>query len=60
MIDDAGEVDRLLGIMAAANPAINRFLPIKKDLDGPFDSRSLRLAIDHGFRTVVWHHPGSD
>jgi deazaflavin-dependent oxidoreductase (nitroreductase family) len=55
LIDDPVEVERLLGIMAAANPVLNRFVPIPKTADGRLDPGSLALAIRHGFRIVRWH-----
>jgi hypothetical protein len=41
--------------MAAANPMLNRFVPIPKTADGRLDPGSLALAIRHGFRIVRWH-----
>jgi deazaflavin-dependent oxidoreductase (nitroreductase family) len=54
LIDDSAEVDRLLGVMAAANPALDRFVPIPKTPDGRLDPASLAAAIEHGFRIVKW------
>ena len=55
LIKDPGEVERLLGVMAAANPALRRFVPIPRDASGRLDPRSLQAAIDYGFRIVRWH-----
>ncbi len=54
LIDDSAEVERLLGVMAAANPALDRFVPIPKTPDGRLDPASLAAAIEHGFRIVKW------
>ena len=55
LIKDPGEVERLLGVMAAANPALRRFVPIPRDESGRLDPRSLQAAIDYGFCIVRWH-----
>jgi hypothetical protein len=52
---DPDEIERLLGVMAAANPAISRFVRIPKTPDGHFDRPSLAAAVRYGFRIVRWH-----
>jgi deazaflavin-dependent oxidoreductase (nitroreductase family) len=54
LIGDPTEVERLLGVMAAANPMLNRFVPIPKTDDGKLDPSSLARALKHGFRIVRW------
>jgi len=34
IVRDAGEVERLLGIMTTVNPMVGRFIPIPKGPDG--------------------------
>jgi deazaflavin-dependent oxidoreductase (nitroreductase family) len=51
---DPAEVDRLLALMAAGNPAIKRFVRIPRGGDGNLDRASLGAAIRHGFRVVRW------
>jgi deazaflavin-dependent oxidoreductase (nitroreductase family) len=55
LVKDPGEVERLLAVMAAANPALRRFVPIPQDSSGRLDARRLNAAIDYGFRIVRWH-----
>ncbi|HZR49446.1 MAG TPA: nitroreductase/quinone reductase family protein [Streptosporangiaceae bacterium] len=55
LVRDPGEVQRLLGIMVAANPMIGRFIPIPRDPDGRFDQQRLDAALTYGFRIVRWH-----
>jgi deazaflavin-dependent oxidoreductase (nitroreductase family) len=55
LIEDPDEVGRLLGLMAADNPSINRFVRIPKGSDRHFDPAGLATAIRHGFRIVRWH-----
>jgi deazaflavin-dependent oxidoreductase (nitroreductase family) len=58
LIRDPHEIERLLGVMAKANPALNRFVHIPHDGDGRLDHSALGAAIEHGFRIVRWHpHP---
>jgi hypothetical protein len=54
LVRDPTEVDRLLGVMSAANPMVGRFVPIPKGADGHYDRDRLDLAIRHGFRIVRW------
>jgi F420H(2)-dependent quinone reductase len=53
LVRDADEIERLLGVMAAKNPMVSRFVPIPKR-DGHYDRERLNLAIRHGFRIVRW------
>jgi hypothetical protein len=55
LVKDPGEVDRLLGVMTEANPALRRFVPIPRDSSGRLDPQRLNAAIDYGFRIVRWH-----
>jgi deazaflavin-dependent oxidoreductase (nitroreductase family) len=58
LVRDPDEIERLLGVIAKANPALNRFVRIPHDGDGRLDQRALGAAIEHGFRIVRWHpHP---
>jgi deazaflavin-dependent oxidoreductase (nitroreductase family) len=54
LIADPAEVDRLIGVMAAANPTLERFMRIPAAPDGHRDPRALATAIEHGFRIVRW------
>lgn len=53
-IAEPSEVARLLGVMTAANPMLNRFVPIPRTADGRFEPAGLANAIKHGFRIVRW------
>lgn len=53
LVRDPEEVERLLGVMSAKNPMVNRFVPIPKH-EGHYDRERLKLAIRHGFRIVRW------
>ena len=55
LVRDPAEVQRLLGVMAAANPMLTRFIPIPRDPDGRFDQQRLDAALNYGFRIVRWH-----
>lgn len=54
LIGDPGEIGRLFDRMAAANPALRRFIPIPTTPDGYLEPDPLAAAIDHGFRIVKW------
>jgi deazaflavin-dependent oxidoreductase (nitroreductase family) len=58
LVSDPDEVERLLGVMAAANPSIHRFVRIPRTPDGSLDRASLATALRYGFRIVRWH-PGA-
>jgi len=55
LVADVDEVDRLLGVMARANPRLERFVPLPRDADGRLDRGPLTAAVQHGFRVVRWH-----
>jgi F420H(2)-dependent quinone reductase len=55
LITDAGEVDRLFGVIARENPQAARFVPIPRGADGHFDPQALDVALRHGFCIVRWH-----
>jgi deazaflavin-dependent oxidoreductase (nitroreductase family) len=55
LVSDIDEVDRLLGIMMAANPGVRAFVRIPRGPDGHLDRDRLEAAIQHGFRIVRWH-----
>ena len=57
LVSDPGEVERLLGVIAAGNPRAMGFLPIPRTADGRLDPDALAAAIAHGFRVVRWHLP---
>jgi hypothetical protein len=54
LVGDADEVERLLGVMTAQNPALERFVRIPKAADGRLDRAKLTAALKHGFRIVRW------
>jgi hypothetical protein len=58
LVSDVSEVDRLLGIMTAANPRAAAFIGIPRDADGHFDRAALQNAVRYGFRIVRWHPAG--
>jgi hypothetical protein len=58
VVGRADEVDKLLTVMAAANPAAARFAGIARGPDGRFDRAALENALRHGFRIVRWHPAG--
>ena len=55
IVDDAGQIERLLAVMTAANPMAGRFVAIPKEPDGRLDRARLDAAIRHGFRIIRWH-----
>ena len=55
LVSDPDEVERLLGVMTAANPMLKRFVPIPRTPEGRLEPASLTNAIEHGFRIVRWH-----
>jgi len=58
VVGDLDEVERLLGIMSAANPTVGAFVGIPRGPDGRFDRARLQAAVDHGFRVVRWRLDG--
>ncbi|BCJ37288.1 hypothetical protein Athai_47910 [Actinocatenispora thailandica] len=54
LVRDQAEVTRLLAIMSAANPALQRFVPLPKDASGRPDQQALAQALRHGFCIVRW------
>jgi len=55
LVDDPGEVERLLGVIAVGNPRATRFIPLPRRPDGRLEPEPLAAAIKHGFRIVRWH-----
>jgi hypothetical protein len=55
LVKDPDEIERLLGVMTAANPGISRFVRIPETPDGHLDRSSLAAAVRYGFRIVRWH-----
>jgi hypothetical protein len=55
LVRDPDEVERLLSLMAAKNPSVQRFVAIPSDSEGHLDRTSLNAAIEHGFCIVRWH-----
>ena len=55
VVRDQDEVVRLLGVMKAANPGIDRFIPLPKGPDGKPEPQALARAIKYGFSIVLWH-----
>lgn len=61
LVHDLDEIDRLLTIMASANPGVDRFVRLPRGPDGRLARQPLQAAVDHGFRIVRWHlgnYPG--
>jgi deazaflavin-dependent oxidoreductase (nitroreductase family) len=59
IVADPAEVERLLGVMTAANPMSGRFVAIPKGPDGKLDPERLDTAIRYGFRIIRWHLDGA-
>jgi len=55
IVSDAGQVERLLAVITAANPMAGRFAAIPKGPDGRLDRAQLDAAITYGFRIIRWH-----
>jgi hypothetical protein len=55
LVADPSEVARLLTIMVAVNPAMTRFIGLRRDRDGEFDRAEIVRAVEHGFTIVRWH-----
>jgi hypothetical protein len=55
LIKDPDEIERLLEVMAAANPAASAFVGVPRGADGRLDRFRLESAVDYGFRIVRWH-----
>jgi deazaflavin-dependent oxidoreductase (nitroreductase family) len=60
LIAEPSEVERLLGVMAAANPMLKRFVPIPRTPDGRLEPARLANAIENGFRVVKWQPDHND
>jgi deazaflavin-dependent oxidoreductase (nitroreductase family) len=54
-VKDPDEVERLIGVMAAANPTVGAFVGIPKRADGRLDRGRLETAVKYGFMIVRWH-----
>jgi deazaflavin-dependent oxidoreductase (nitroreductase family) len=57
LVTEAGEVERLLGVIARENPRAARFIPIPRRADGRLDPDILAAALRNGFCIVRWHLP---
>jgi hypothetical protein len=55
LVADVEDVERLLGVMIAANPRVRSFVAIPTGPDGRLDRTALETAVRHGFRIVRWH-----
>jgi deazaflavin-dependent oxidoreductase (nitroreductase family) len=55
LVTDPDQMEHLLDLMAASNPAVNRFLPLPRGADGRLDRAALHTAASHGFSVVRWH-----
>jgi F420H(2)-dependent quinone reductase len=54
-VQDPDEVERLIGIMVAANPAVSAFVRIPRGPSGRLDRDHLETALKYGFMIVCWH-----
>lgn len=54
-MSDLDEIERLLGVMTAANPRVSTFVAIPTGPDGRLDRGRLQTAVQYGFRIVRWH-----
>ena len=55
LVRDPGEVERLLDVIVAGNPAAARFIPLPRMADGRLEPTALAAAIEHGFSIVRWN-----
>jgi hypothetical protein len=55
LVGDIDEIERLLGVMTAANPRVSTFVAIPKGPNGRLDRGRLEPAVKYGFRIVRWH-----
>ena len=55
LVRDLDEIERLLGVMTAANPRVSSFVGIPTGPDGRLDRARLETAVRYGFRIVRWH-----
>ena len=55
LVKDLDEIERLLAVMTAANPAVSAFVGVPKGLDGRLDRERLETAVRYGFRIVRWY-----
>jgi hypothetical protein len=55
LVSDLDEIERLLGVMTAANPRVSSFVAIPTGPDGRLDHGRLQTAVTYGFRIVRWH-----
>ena len=55
LIQEIDQIERLLAVMAAANPSVNAFVGIPKGPDGSLDRSRLKTAVRYGFRIVRWY-----
>ena len=55
LVEDLGEVSRLLSLILASNPSASSFVRVKKNLDGSLNVEDLRNAVTYGFSIVRWH-----
>jgi hypothetical protein len=55
LIKNPDEIERLIGVMTAANPTVSTFVGIPKSPDGRLERGRLEAAVKYGFRIVRWH-----
>ncbi len=55
IVDDPGDIERLLAVMTAANPMAGRFVAIPKGPDSSLDPARLHAAVRYGFGIIRWH-----
>jgi F420H(2)-dependent quinone reductase len=55
LVADVEEIERLLGVMTAANPSVRSFVGISTGPGGRLDRTELKTAVKYGFRIVRWH-----
>ncbi len=58
LVSDPDEVERLLGVMARANPSLRRFVRIPAHSDGRLDRAALEAAIEPGYFGDTLGRPG--
>jgi hypothetical protein len=54
IISDLDEVERLLTVIVAGNPAAGKFMPISIDDNGHVNVEQLKRAVSYGFCIISW------
>lgn len=55
IVAEPEQVNRLLGVMHAANPRVDSFIRLPRRLQGDYEPVVVQKAIERGFRVIRWH-----